>query len=350
MGTPIGKFKMRAAIYNPYLDTLGGGERYTMGVASALVAKNYRVDVEWKDASIKEKLEKRFGIDLSKINFIEGVERGDGYDVCFWLSDGSIPILRARKNFLHFQVPFHNTNGKTLLNRMKFFRIREVICNSYFTKKFIDKEYGVDSIVIYPPVDVEKIKPKRKENLIVSIGRFSQLKQAKRQDILIKAFKRFCDSGFSEWKLILAGGVEVGVSDFVKKLRKSSMGYPIKIIESPSFNELKDLYGKARLFWSASGFGVNEKKEPEKLEHFGISVVEAMAAGAVPIVFSAGGHKEIIANGENGFLWTDMRNLLRKTKKVIQGKGIFSKVSKKAKESSRIYEYERFEKEFQDLL
>jgi glycosyltransferase involved in cell wall biosynthesis len=321
-----------------------------MGVARALVAKDYRVDVEWKDISIKEKLEKRFGIDLSNVNFIENINRGDGYDVCFWVSDGSIPILRARKNFLHFQMPFQDVNGKTLLNRMKFFRINKIICNSYFTKKFIDKEYGVESIVIYPPVDVEKIKPRRKENLIVSIGRFSQLTQVKRQDILIKAFKKFFDSGFSDWKLILAGGSEVGVDDYVRKLRKSAKDYPVRILESPSFSQIKELYGKAKIFWSASGFGVDEKKNPEKVEHFGITIVESMAASAIPVVFSAGGHKEIVADGENGFLWKDTKGLLKETERVVEEKGLIKKISTKVRESSKVYDYERFEKEIWDIL
>jgi len=78
-----------------------------------------------------------------------------------------------------------------LINKMKFIRIEKVICNSFFTKKFVDIEYGINSIVIYPPVDVVKIKPKRKENIILSVGRFSQLTQAKRQDVLIRTFKRF---------------------------------------------------------------------------------------------------------------------------------------------------------------
>jgi len=341
---------MKVAIYNPYLDTLGGGERYTMGVARALVAKDYRVDVEWKDISIKEKLEKRFGIDLSNVNFIENINRGDGYDVCFWVSDGSIPILRARKNFLHFQMPFQDVNGKTLLNRMKFFRINKIICNSYFTKKFIDKEYGVESIVIYPPVGVEKIKPRRKENLIVSIGRFSQLTQVKRQDILIKAFKKFFDSGFSDWKLILAGGSEVGVDDYVRKLRKSAKDYPVRILESPSFSQIKELYGKAKIFWSASGFGVDEKKSPEKVEHFGITLVEAMAAGAIPVVFAGGGYKEIVTDGENGFLWKKKQELLKKTKAIIEDSKLLKSLSLKARQNSEVYEYERFEKEIWDIL
>ena len=341
---------MRAAIYNPYLDTLGGGERYTMGMARVLVAKGYRVDIEWKESSIKEQLEKRFGIDLSGVNIAKSINRGDGYDVCFWVSDGSVPILRARKNFLHFQVPFKDVNGKTLLNKMKFFRINKVICNSYFTKRFIDKEYGVESIVIYPPIDIEKFRPKRKENLIVSISRFSQLAQVKRQDVLIKAFKKLYRTGFENWRFVLAGGTEVGVDDYTKKLRKLAKGYPVRILESPSFGQIKDLYGKAKVFWSAGGFGADEKREPKRVEHFGITVVEAMAAGAVPMVFSAGGHKEIVTEGLNGYLWKSQAELLRKIKELIKEKGQLKQISAMAKEASRVYEYERFEKEVLNIL
>src|SRR3990167_9956722 len=82
---------MRAAIVNLYLDTLGGGERYSLAVAHALVSKGYTVDVQWKSPSIKKRLEDRFGIDLEGGNFVKDVKRGDGYDVCFWVSDGSVP-------------------------------------------------------------------------------------------------------------------------------------------------------------------------------------------------------------------------------------------------------------------
>ena len=341
---------MRAAIYNPYLDTLGGGERYTMAFAQVLVKNGYRVDVQWKSKSIKKKLEQRFGIKLAGVNFTKDIKRGDGYDICFWVSDGSVPILRARRNFLHFQFPFKDVNGKTLLNKMKLFRINKIICNSYFTKNFVDTEYGVNSVVIYPPVDVRKIKPKRKENLIVSIGRFSQLEQVKRQDVLVKAFKKLYDSGFREWEMILAGGVEVGVDDYVDRLRKASEGYPIKILESPSWKEIKDSYGRAKIFWTATGFSVEEDKEPKRVEHFGITVVEAMAAGAVPIAFSAGGHKEIIADADNGFLWKDVRQLLAKTRRLIDDIKLLRRLSSKAKESSLVYEYERFEAQVSKII
>ena len=158
---------MKAAIYNPYLDTLGGGERYTLTFAKVLSDNGWEVDLEWKDTGIKKSLEDRFGMDLTLINIVKDVKRGDGYDLCFWVSDGSIPALKARRNILHFQVPFQNLNGRSLLNKMKLFRVDKIICNSEFTRKVIDAEYGVESVVVYPPVDVEHIKSKRKENLIL---------------------------------------------------------------------------------------------------------------------------------------------------------------------------------------
>ena len=50
---------MKAAIFDPYLDTLGGGERYCLAFAEVLVGKGWEVDVEWKDPSVKEKFKER---------------------------------------------------------------------------------------------------------------------------------------------------------------------------------------------------------------------------------------------------------------------------------------------------
>ncbi len=334
---------MRAAIYNPYLDTLGGGERYTAVFAEVLVKNGYAVDMQWKDTGIRDSLRTRFGIGLDGVNIVKDVKRGDGYDLCFWVSDGSIPLLRARKNVLHFQVPFHGVGGKSLLNKMKLFRINKIVCNSVFTKKIIDKEYGVESLVIYPPVDTLGIKSKRKENLILFVGRFSQILQNKGQDILVKTFKKMYDGGLKDWKLILAGGVEIGVGNFIERLKSLARGYPVEIIESPGYKMLRDLYGTAKIFWSASGFGENEEKNPEKVEHFGITVVEAMAGGAVPIVYGAGGHKEIIAEGENGLMWNTPMNLIKKTLSLVTNSKLLYKIALNAKKSAEKYSEVAFE-------
>lgn len=362
---------MKAAIFNPYWDSMGGGERYTLGFVQVLIDLGYSVDIEWSGKTLHQRkfwqlgqnndsgdlpeislvnFEKHFGISLENTKFVKDIKRGDGYDVCFWVSDGSIPLLRARQNILHFQFPFKNVGGKSLLNKMKMYRINHIICNSYFTKKVIDTEYGINSTVIYPPVDVQNIKPKKKVNTILGVNRFSQLTQAKRQDILVDAFKKFYKSGFIDWNMILAGGNSIGSKIFVRKLKRKARRYPIKIIENPKYKELKELYGTAKIFWSASGFGVDEKANPKAVEHFGITIVEALASGCGVFALDAGGHKEIIAEGYNGYLWRKKSDLVKKTSKLISDPKLLKNITNNGIESSKIYEYERFSAEITELL
>lgn len=341
---------MRAAIYNPYLDTLGGGERYTMTVAHALVKKGWDVEVQWPSSKILEWLELRLGLDLSDVEIVPDVSRGAGYDLLFWLSDGSIPLMLAKKNILHFQTPFQNVRGRSLFNKLKLAKTNKVICNSQFTKSFIDKEYGVESEVVYPPVAVGEIKPLKKENVILFVGRFSKLQQSKGQDVLVQVFKKMCDDGLKGWKLVLGGGSEIGGGEFVNELKKMAEGYPVNILENVPFSEIKKLYGTSKIFWSASGFEKDEKSEPEKVEHFGITTVEAMAAGCVPIVYKAGGHKEVIENREHGFLWQTTSELQHLTLGIVKDERGREKIGDAAQKRSRYFSQQNFEKEILRLI
>lgn len=343
---------MKACFFNPYLDTMGGGELYTLSFAKVLEEMGYEIFFEWENTLIKEKLKKRFWVNIDRFNFVETIKRGDNFDVCFWVSDGSVPLLYARHNFLHFQVPFLNVNGRSLINRFKFFRIEKVICNSFFTKSFIDQEYPVEgkSVVIYPPVNTGAFKKGRKENIILYVGRFSNLKQRKNQHILIDAFKKFYDLGNKDFRLVLAGGSEVGAQTYLSQLKAQGKGYPIFFEENLPFEKLVALYKKAKFFWSAVGYDVDERKEPEKVEHFGITVVEAMASGCVPVVFKAGGYKEIIKEGENGYFWEDVDGLVNTTLKLLKDKKSLNMIVERAILSSYNYSYDIFKKSVRKLF
>ena len=352
------KDKYRAGIYDPYLDTLGGGERYTMTVAYCLAQKGWQVDVFWDDRGIGKKLKERLGIDLRKINFAPNIfqkkffqkqQQMKSYDLIFYLSDGSVPFLFAKKNILHFQVPFHDVGGKKPLNTIKLKRIDAVICNSRLTKKFIDEEYGVKSQVIYPPVAVEEFKPGQKKNIILSVGRFSRLMQAKRHDVLIDSFTQMTE-GLDDWQLILAGGTDVGKDKAFEELKKSLKGFPIEIKENPSFSELKKLYAQAKIFWTAAGFGVDENKEPERVEQFGITTVEAMAAGCVPIVINKGGQPEIVNHNQNGLLWKSKQELIEQTLKIIKDNKLREKLAKAAQKRAKDFSQKRFCHEFRKIV
>jgi len=352
---------VKAGIYDPYLDTLGGGERYVVTVASCLAKKGWQVDVFWDDRGVREGIKKRFGINLKKINFVPNIFKKSffqkyqilkNYDLVFYLSDGSIPFLFAKKNILHFQVPFHNVGGKKPLNKIKLKKIDAVVCNSQFTKKFIDQEYGVKSKVIYPPVAVSEFQPGKKENIILCVGRFTDLLHNKRQDVLVNGFKQMIKADrnrlLSGWKLILAGGDKEG-KKFVTKLKKQSKGYPIEIQTNIHFNKLKRLYGQAKIFWTASGFGVDENKAPEKVEHFGITTVEAMAAGCVPLAINKGGLKEIVDDSKNGFLWNSKKELIEKTASLIKDEKLWRRLSQTVQKRAQDFSQKRFCEEIQRL-
>jgi len=105
------------------------------------------------------------------------------------------------------------------LNKIKLRKINKIVCNSKFTKNVIDKEYKVNSVVIYPPIDIVSFKPLKKENIILSVGRFTDLLHNKRQDVLVDAFKKMLKDGLENWQLIIVGGDGEGKS-FVSKTSK----------------------------------------------------------------------------------------------------------------------------------
>src|SRR5581483_5612288 len=84
-----------------------------------------------------------------------------------------------------------------------------------------------------------------------------------------------------------------------------------------TFDELIKEYAKSRFYWHAAGFGEDERSEPIRFEHFGISTVESMAAGCVPIVFGKAGQREIVRHGRDGLLWKTLDELSKQTRWLI---------------------------------
>ncbi len=348
---------MKIGFYSPYLDTFGGGERYMLTLASALANKNI-VDIFWEDHNIKAPLARFLKIDLSKTRFAQNPFREKittrilstlGYDFIFFLSDGSIPASFASKNILHFQVPFTDIH-LNFKDKLKLKRINYVITNSCFTKLFIDKTYGVNSQVIYPPVDINGIKPGIKEKIILSVGRFStgQL-HPKKQEVLIEVFKEIYKKK-PDWKLILIGQAKKEDLKYLRSLKKSTRGFGIKIMENLPIEKLRSLYAHTSIYWHATGFGEDENKFPQKMEHFGISTVEAQSAGAVPVVIGKGGQKEIITDGKNGFLWQTKTQLHDLTLTLIENNDLMNKLSLAAVKNSKRFSQEKFIQAYEKLI
>ncbi len=354
---------MRIGIYDPYLDDLGGGEKYMMSIASCLSSTN-QIDVFWDKKEDIDTLLKRFQLDLSKVSLVKNIfassvslwgrlSASRKYDAIIFLSDGSIPLLASKKLFLHIQQPLEQVQTKSIFGKLKLKRVTNVFCNSLYTKNFTDKLLGTNAKVIFPPVSIHAKKAK-KENIILHVGRFRvknvSLGDYKKQSVMVDAFKEMVTKGLKNWKFVLA----VGVMDQDKKefsaMQESAKGYPIEFKVNKSNEELWDIYSKAKIYWHASGFGEDLGKHPEFAEHFGISTVEAMGAGVVPVVICAGGQKEIVTNGENGLLWNSIKELQDETTHLIKDSKLLQKLSENAKKRAMDFSYEAFSKRIHELV
>lgn len=382
----------RVAIYDPYLDTLGGGERYCLTVAEILLKKGFHVDLFWSgDKTLIEKAEKRFSLNLTDLKIVPDIfeikphqlelmeesrifskfitkvldpkkikiklkktyqkfKTTNQYDIIFYLSDGSIPFLFAKKNFLHIQVPFTKTPNylNSILEKPKLKLISNVICNSQFTSRFQTGDLKNKTLVLYPPVDVDKFKiAPHKENIILSVGRFDNILNAKKQDVLIDAFASLVKNhNLSDWKLVLAGGslLDPNKNVYLKCLFEKAKDLPVSFLINPPFAELQKIYSESKIYWHAAGFDVDENVHPENTEHFGITIVEAMASGLVPVVIAKGGIPEIVENGVNGYLWENLDELVKKTKKLIDDPESLKLMSQQSIINCRSFSKENFEK------
>lgn len=319
----------KALIVSPYLDHLGGGERYMLATAQVLESLGYQIYFGWDNLSEISRLSQMLGIHLvnpqldpaiknlymhhNPFSMFNATRR---YDVVFYLSDGSIPLLGGRCNLVHMQVPFHGVGGTSIKNKLKKLFIHNVVVNSLFTKSVIDKEFGIDSLVLYPPVtSVGEGGAKQKQ--ILSVGRFDPSLNIKHQDILIEAFKQLSPS-LPGWKLILAGGSSS--EGWITQLQKKTEGYPIEIMTNVGHHDLVHLYQSSLIYWHAAGYGIDEVKNPELTEHFGISTVEAISAGCIPLVVPYGGQREIVTDSQ--FHWESIDVLVSKTLNLANVKSI----------------------------
>jgi glycosyltransferase involved in cell wall biosynthesis len=109
-----------------------------------------------------------------------------------------------------------------------------------------------------------------------------------------------------------------------------------------SISALRGLYATSSLYWHATGLGVNPVRDPDRVEQFGIVLVEAMASGAIPIAYNAGGVPEIIQHGRSGFLWNRDKELVEMTDRLIRSPALRSQLAGEARARSTQFSLEKF--------
>lgn len=339
---------MKICIFHPNMHLMGGGEMVALTIASALRNGHQVTVLVTRPVDVK-RLQTFFGLPLGGVEFRvfgwwitrlptfpslkpslyvrTAYALYKGFDLVLdTCSNGLFDRKLPQNTICYVHFPNYTKPKKGLKALLNPFLIKEkdmfcydkIVCNSKFTQSHVKKLTSRKTIVIYPPVMVEKIKPaKRKQDLIISIGRFSP---EKKFEVLIEAFKKL-ESKASSYSLHLVGAYRGGDERYFRSLESAAKGHRIIFHKNMPHDDLLKFLGKCRIYWHARGYG---ETDPVEYENFGITTVEAMAAGCVPIVINLGAQSEIIRLSKSGHCWDEPSDLVKKTVAAIDGSERFS--------------------------
>lgn len=159
-------------------------------------------------------------------------------------------------------------------------RVNVYVANSQYVGRRIQKLYGQESTVIYPPVGVEAFELcESKDDFYLTASRFVPYKKI---DLIVEAFQQMPDK-----KLVV-----IGDGPDMDKI-KSKAGSNVEILGYQNDTVLKGMLQKARAFLFAA------------VEDFGILPVEAQACGTPVIAYGRGGVLETVVEGKTGLFYSE---------------------------------------------
>ena len=217
-----------------------------------------------------------------------------------------IPIAKPHRILMHAYLA-SGTNYDIIRNA------RLVLANSKFTAYITEKTLGVKPRVLYPPVDVDLIAKYRSNDREDAVVFFARLSRAKGPEQAIMIAKELVREGFNP-KVYIMGSVsgQIGslyVSSLIKLVRSLGLIRNVIFVINPSITEVYSILGRSKVFLHF------REHEP-----FGIVIVEAMAAGAVPIVPRSGAPwHDIIEYGKYGIGYSSIEELVKAVKYLLSG-------------------------------
>jgi glycosyltransferase involved in cell wall biosynthesis len=370
----LGTRRPRLALYDHALHLVGGGQKYGCLLAAAL-RDRCQVTLMANRPITTAELAGWYGIDLSGID-VEVVElpRLDGaqaqpdpalvapgepnpfapvsiasgrFDL--FVNNSMNERVRPRANIAaavcHF--PERRPAGEFYMDHYK-----PLLYNSEYTAEWIRRRWDLEpDRRLFPPVEGGPPSPDgERQQLVLSVARFERA-GSKRQLEMARAFAKLRQElpGLAgDWRLVLAGGVEEGGNDYLRRVEEVAADNPgVEIRTNISAEELAELYRRASLFWHLCGAGA---RDPGLCEHFGMTVAEAMRYGLVPIVFDGGGMPEIVDDGATGYRVAGSAGLLERTLELMIDTDLRRRLGAAAAETAARFGLQRFATEVREIF
>jgi glycosyltransferase involved in cell wall biosynthesis len=227
-----------------------------------------------------------------------------------------------------------------------------VLANSQYTRTWIRRLWGVDSDVLFPPIRTRDIKAGTKTRRILIVGRFIApgSGHSKKQLELVQAFGQMVRGGALDgWELHVVGGCEPAHRPYLAQVERAAEGLPVAVHANAPRALVEDLLATSSIFWHATGLGEDEETAPWVFEHFGITTVEAMAAGCVPVVIDKAGQREIVRHGTDGYRWTTLAELEALTRTVAADEALRARLAAGAVERAGAFSEEAFAARWREI-
>jgi len=309
---------MKVAIFHDYIGAIGGGERLALTLARGLDADLITTEAN-PDTLAKMGFEDVNIISLGetlKVAPFKQIHASAKFASCnfpnynFYIFSGNWAHYAAAKHrpnlwYCHTPVrafydmkeyiieiqksPSHRSAARLWISAHKYLdkksikNINKIVANSENTKRRIKKYHNRNAKVIYPPVATSRFRYSASRFYWLSVNR---LYPEKRIPLQVGAFRRM-----PEERLKIVGGHNQGdharnCSGFVSRLPNN-----VEMLGAVSDPELVKLYAECKgLICTAID------------EDFGITPVEAMAAGKPVVAVDEGGFRESVQDGVTGRL------------------------------------------------
>lgn len=307
----------RIAVVNPYEYIPGGGEKFALSIAEQFAdeAEIYLVLESCESILRAMSVNEDLGFAELPFHLITFDEAKDAqrFDVFILIGNELLPTRPAlgKRNYFNCQFPFPVSHDfLTHYHDAGYYRDYDAyIVNSEYTRMHVANQLDARQVkvpiaVLSPTADLVGTTGDKKPE-IISVGRFFTGGHNKRHDIVIEVMKQVMEAAPQlQARLHLAGAVHN--AEFHRRhlqtLRELAQGLPISFHLDVERPELDALYRSSKVYLHAGGWGVDTAANPEAVEHFGISILEAMSAGCVPVAYAVGGPTETIRHGVNGAL------------------------------------------------
>lgn len=232
--------------------------------------------------------------------------------------------------------------------RMRMESYQSSFAISEYAREWTRKYWGVECGILHPPCRMS-FPPALKEDIILSVGRFTPLK---RQTALMKAYCLLEPHIPRSWGYHCVGPLAVDDESMAchREVAALAEGTRAQLRTNLPREVLDEEFRRAMIFWHGAGETEGGECPPVLAEHFGITTVEAMSAGCVPLVYNKGGQREIVEHGISGFLWNTIEELLSHTRELMADAALRNRMAAAATRRAKLFSQEAFVSRFQQII